>query len=149
MLFRSSGTALLYIKNTDNAVFRYIPQQACYVLISGRWFTARSLDGPWRYVASDSLPGDFARIPEGSDKDEVLAHVAGTQPAREALMDAQVPQTAAVSRKEATTEVTYDGEPRFVEISGTGLYYANNSSTAVIKDGNQFYVCDKIGRAHV
>lgn len=135
------GTQLLYVKNTDNDIFRSIQDQKYYILLSGRWFNSGSLDGPWNYISSDKLPADFAKIPEGSDKDNVLASVAGTDAAREAVMDAQVPQTAAVSRSEAKCEVSYDGTPEFKQIDGTSLAYAVNTSASVIKDGNTFYVC--------
>ncbi len=135
------GTQLLYVKNSDNDIFRSIADQKYYILLSGRWFNSGSLDGPWNYMASDNLPADFAKIPEGSEKDNVLASVAGTNAAREALMDAQVPQTAAVSRSEAKCDVSYDGTPQFQKIDGTSLSYAVNTSASVIKDGNIFYVC--------
>ncbi|MFM9026733.1 MAG: hypothetical protein ACKOQ6_01895 [Bacteroidota bacterium] len=135
------GTQLLYVKNTDNDLFRSITDQKYYILLSGRWFNSGSLDGPWNYIASDKLPSDFAKIPEGSEKDNVLASVAGTDAAREALMDAQVPQTAAVKRSEAKCDVSYDGTPQFQKIDGTSLSYGVNTSASVIKDGYTYYVC--------
>jgi len=83
------------------------------VLISGRWYVSKAMAGPWAFTAADKLPPDFAKIPEGSEKDIVLASVAGTDAAKEALMDAQIPQTAAVDRKTATCMVKYDGAPKF------------------------------------
>jgi hypothetical protein len=136
-----NGTQLLYVKNTESDIFKSIQDQKYYILLSGRWFNSGSLDGPWSYIASDKLPSDFAKIPEGSDKDNVLASVAGTDAAREAVMDAQVPQTAAVNRSEAKCDVSYDGTPEFNQIEGTNLAYAVNTSSSVIKDGSTFYVC--------
>jgi len=134
-------TQLLYATNTDNYIFQYIPEQSYYLLVSGRWYASASMQSGWKYVASDKLPKDFSLIPEGSDKDVVLASVAGTKVAKEAVMDAQVPQTAAVNRKDATCTVTYDGTPNFAAIQGTKLYYATNTSSSVIKEGETFYVC--------
>jgi hypothetical protein len=59
------GTSLSYATNTENKVFVHQPDGQIYVLISGRWFRAASLAGPWTY-ASDSLPGDFAMIPRSN-----------------------------------------------------------------------------------
>ena len=137
-----TGTELLYVSNSDYNIFQYIPEQNYYILVSGRWYSSKALTSGWSFVASDKLPADFKKIPEGSDKDEVLASVAGTQAAREAVMDAQVPQTAAVNRKEASCKVTYDGTPNFIAVQGTSLYYATNTSSSVIKDGTTFYVCE-------
>ena len=39
--FPVSGTDLLYISNTDNAIFYYLDDGSYYVLISGRWFKSR------------------------------------------------------------------------------------------------------------
>lgn len=136
------GTQLLYVKNTESHVFMNIETQEYFILISGRWYTSKSLKGPWAFVASDKLPADFAKIPEGSEKDIVLASVAGTPAAKEALMDVQVPQTAAVDRKTATVTVKYDGEPKFEIIDGTTLSYAVNTSSSVILSEKTYYVCD-------
>jgi len=136
------GTQLLYMTNSENNIFMFIDKQLYYVLISGRWYTSSAMAGPWVYVSSDKLPADFAKIPEGSDKDQVLASVAGTEAAKEAVLDAQIPQTAAVDRKTATCKVAYDGDPKFVQIKGTLLYRGANTKSTVIMDGKTYYVCD-------
>ena len=136
------GTQLLYVKNTDSHVFMNIATQEYFILISGRWYSSKSLKGSWVFVASDKLPEDFAKIPEGTEKDVVLASVAGTPAANEALMDAQVPQTAAVDRKTATVTVKYDGEPKFESIEGTTMSYAVNTSSSVILSEKTYFVCD-------
>jgi len=136
------GTQLLYVKNTESHVFMNIETQEYFILLSGRWYQSKSLKGPWLFVASDNLPTDFSKIPEGSEKDIVLASVAGTPAAKEAMMDAQVPQTAAVDRKTATVTVKYDGEPKFEPIEGTTMSYAVNTSSSVILTEKTYYVCE-------
>ena len=65
-----SGAELLYVSNTDRDIFMDIDSQRHYILLSGRWYTSKSLDGKkWKYVASDKLPGGFAKIPGGSAKE--------------------------------------------------------------------------------
>lgn len=137
------GTELLYASNTTSQIFKEINTQRTYTVLSGRWYHAPSLEGPWEYIASDKLPPDFAKIPEGSEKDAVLANVAGTDAAEEAKIDAQIPQTAKVDRKEASIKVEYDGEPQFKPIEGTKLELAENASVTVIKDADgKFYAVE-------
>lgn len=136
------GTQLLYVTNTDNDIFMDIASQQFYALLSGRWFAAPKL-GPdgWKYIDAERLPTDFAKIPEGSPKDGVLASVPGTAAARESVLDASIPQTAKVQRT-ATTTITYDGEPKWRLIEGTQVYEAENASTSVLYIRKRFYACD-------
>jgi hypothetical protein len=139
------GTNLLYMSNSDNDIFMDENSQQYFVLISGRWFQTKNLTSDnWTYIAADQLPADFAKIPPGSPKDNVLASVAGTDAAKDAVMDAEIPQTAKVDRNTATTNVTYDGRPKFTDIEGTNLQYAVNTSSTVIRNGGdgRFYVVD-------
>lgn len=135
------GTSLSYVSNSQNDIFQ---DQAghYFVLISGRWYTSNALNGGWHYVAANALPPDFARIPEGSPKDNVLASVAGTDAAREAIMDAQIPQTAKVDRNTASTSVNYDGDPQFAPLQGTDMQYATNTGTPVIQENGVYYSVD-------
>jgi uncharacterized membrane protein YgcG len=139
------GTNLLYVSNSDNDIFMDESSQKYFVLISGRWYKTKNLNADdWEYIPADQLPHDFANIPPGSAKDNVLASVAGTDAARDAVMDAQIPQTAKVDRNTASTSVTYDGRPKFTDIEGTNLQYAVNTSSTVIRNGGDglFYVVD-------
>ena len=66
--------------------------------LSGRWFQAISLDGPWRFVPQSELSEEFARIPDDSPKENVKASVAGTAQASEALIANSIPETAEIKR---------------------------------------------------
>lgn len=136
------GTEILYMTNTDSDVFMDLKGQQYFTLISGRWYTAPSMEGKWKYVASDGLPADFAKIPPDSQNGQVLASIAGTEQAQNAVLDMYVPQTAEVDRKEATTKVEYDGDPKFERIEDTDMTYAVNTSSSVIKAGSIYYCCD-------
>lgn len=138
-----SGTGLQYAENSENDLFLDTDTQQYYVLLSGRWYRSDKLNGTWNYVASNALPADFAKIPEGSPKDNVLASVPGTNAAREAVMDAQIPQTAKVDRNSASTSVAYDGQPKFEQIDGTHMDYAVNSQSSVIRYNGRYYAVDK------
>ena len=64
-----TGTDILEVTNTDDDLFVYTPQQEYYARLSGRWFRAGSLQGPWEFVASGDLPRDFTvtrRYPRSS-----------------------------------------------------------------------------------
>lgn len=137
------NSSLMYATNTDKDLFLDIPTQEYYFLAAGRWYATKDLrKGPWRFVASDALPAGFAQVPEGSAKDGILAHVSGTDAAREAARDANIPQTARVDRRTATVAVTYDGPPQFQRIAGTDVYSAVNASTVVLRIRGLYYVVD-------
>ena len=137
------STSLLYVSNTSNEIFKDINSQKTYVLLAGRWYAAPNINGPWTYTAADKLPADFAKIPEGSEKDAVLANVAGTDAADEAKIDAEIPQTAKVDKKTATVKVEYDGAPKFKAIEGTSLQLAENSNlTVMIDPAGKYFALD-------
>ena len=135
------GNELLYMSNTESDVLLEIETQRYFVVLSGRWYASKSLSGPWTHVPSDQLPASFAKIPPDSEMSHVLTFVAGTKDAKEAVLDSQIPQTAAVKRSEAKLTVTYDGKPKFEKIEGTDIKYAVNTSYSVIKVKKKYYAC--------
>ena len=137
---RIPGTALRYVVNTDADLFQDTGTGTFYYLVSGRWFSAPALTGPWAF-ATASLPPDFARIPADGPRGSVLASVPGTPQAQEALLHAQIPQQGTLSRATATLEVPYGGEPKFEPIPGTDMFYAVNTSFDVIRVGGTYYAC--------
>ena len=136
------NTNLLFVENSESNLFMNVASQQYYVLLSGRWFTSKNVEGPWTFQAPEQLPEDFKNIPEDSKKADVLANVPGTKQARNAVYDAQIPQTAAVNRDTKASEVVYNGTPEFKAISGLQLQYAVNTESAVFKDKNTYYLCD-------
>ncbi|HRH71199.1 MAG TPA: hypothetical protein PLB89_16975 [Flavobacteriales bacterium] len=137
------GTQLLFVTNSDEDIFMDIASQQYFIVVSGRWYLAPNLEkGPWTYVPGDRLPDDFAKIPEDSEKGGVLASVPGTQAAKEAVLDAQIPQTAKVDRNSTTKTITYDGDPKWKLIEGTAIYEAENASTTVLYIRERYYACE-------
>jgi ribosomal protein S11/uncharacterized membrane protein YgcG len=140
------GTQLLYVTNSRNDIFLEPQAQTgaatYFVLISGRWFTAKALTGPWSFVAAKSLPADFAKIPAEHPMADVLVSVPGTQQAREAAIANEIPQTATVQRDVQPTPVAFDGgEPQWKPIDGTPLSYAPNTAAPVIRvDPKSYYM---------
>ncbi|WP_432719525.1 hypothetical protein R0381_000347 [Jeongeupia wiesaeckerbachi] len=135
-------TQLLYMSNSSNDVFVQVGSQQLYVLISGRWFTASKIDGPWQYVPGDKLPADFARIPANHPMAGVLVSVPGTAQASEARIANSVPQTAQVKRSVKPDPVSYDGgAPQWKPVDGTSLQYAYNTATPIIRvDAQSYYL---------
>lgn len=104
---------------------------------------AQAAVGAWSYVSPDQLPESFRKIPSNFDKEGVLASIPGTDEAKDAAMDAQIPQTAVIDKKTAKFAPTYDGEPDFKTVSGTPMEYAVNTPNQIIKDGGKFYAVDQ------
>jgi len=136
--------ALTYIANTESHVVREVATGNVFVLISGRWYASPGeLSGPWSVVRPDSLPAEFRYIPADSPLGPVRVSIAGTIEAQEAMLDAEVPQTAAIERDKASVEVKYDGEPQFQKIEGTAVEYAVNTQSQVLRIGGKYYACDQ------
>lgn len=133
------GTELIYVINTENDIFVHTPSQEHYILLSGRWFKAQSMLGPWQYVAGETLPADFTKIPVAHKKAAVLVSVPGTPQAKEALIANAIPQTATITRSAASLTVSFDGTPQFRSIENTTLTYAANASIPVIRINSQSY----------
>jgi len=138
---RTVGAAgLEYIDDTESDVFRF--EKKYYYLVSGRWFSASVLQGPWAYVAD--LPDEFATIPENHEKAHVLAAVPNTAEARLAVLEASLPRKATIDRDAGKDIlVFYQGDPEFQVISGTDVARAVNSPNDVLLVGDTFYLCEE------
>jgi hypothetical protein len=135
------GTSLLWVNNTESDVFRLGKTGAVFYLVAGRWFSAPDFTGPWTF-ATPSLPPEFKKIPLEHDRSRVLASVPGTDQAAEAVLLAQIPQTARVNKKEAKApEVAFQGDPQFAPIEKTTVQRAVNTDKDVFKIGELFYMC--------
>ena len=135
------GTELLWVSNTESDVFRMGKAGSVYYLVAGRWFSAPDFTGPWTF-ATPSLPADFAKIPLEHARSRVLASVPGTDQAAEAVLLAQVPQTARVKKKELKApDVPYQGDPQFTPIEKTTVQRAVNTDKDVFKVGDLYYMC--------
>ncbi|MFN8176822.1 MAG: carbohydrate-binding family V/XII [bacterium] len=138
-----AGGELLFVTNTESDVFREIKTQSIFVLLAGRWYRAASPDGPWTFVRSDQLPDSFRRVSSESPKAEILASIAGTEQADDAVADAEIPQTSAIRRDSTDVQVAYDDDPQFEAVEGTDLQYAVNTDSQVILADGRYYLCDQ------
>jgi hypothetical protein len=135
------GTELLWVSNTESDVFRLGKTGPVYYLVAGRWFSAPDFTGPWTF-ATPSLPADFKKIPLEHDRSRVLASVPGTDQAAEAVLIAQIPQTARVNKKEIKApEVAFQGDAQFQPVEQTKVERAVNTDKDVFKVGDAYYMC--------
>ncbi len=133
-----SGTNLQFANNSDHDLF--LLNGRYYLLLAGSWFTTQDLSRRWNAV--EQLPDAFAKIPPDSDKAYVLSMVPGTEESRIAIIEAAMPRTQSVARDGGDgLQVSYDGEPHFVNISGTPLYRADNTNKQVLRHNNFYYLC--------
>ena len=137
------GTELLYVENTETDIVMDLASQQYYILLSGRWYKSKSpKEGKWTFVSPDEVPAEFANIPAESDMGQLRASVAGTEEAKEAVLENQIPQTAEVDRKTATVEVKYDGDPQFEKCDDNVAYALNTDKSVLLIDGT-YYCCDQ------
>jgi hypothetical protein len=138
------GADLLYVGNSETPIFKLVGSKDIYVLLSGRWYKSTTMvDGKWTNVQSDQLPEVFAKIPEDSDRGEILSHIAGTEQAREAVINATIPQVTAIKRDGVEFDPQYKGEPEFAAIKGTEVEYAINTSSTVLRIDGKYYAVDE------
>lgn len=136
------STSLLWVRNTNAQVLLDTGSNDYFALISGRWFRAPNLNGPWRHAPPNTLPRELALIQNDHPLAPVRAAVPGTPQAQEAAIANGVPQTAAVKRSDARFEPTFDGAPQFRPVEGTRLQYVVNSPSAILRveDGTLYAV---------
>jgi hypothetical protein len=137
----AAGSELLWVNNTESDVFRMGRTGRVYYLVAGRWFSAPDFTGPWTF-ATPALPPDFQRIGLEHPRARVRASVPGTAEAAEAVVLAQIPQTAKVNRKAVQAPlVVYTGSPQFEAIDRTTVSRAVNTDKDVIRVGGLYYLC--------
>jgi hypothetical protein len=134
-------TGLLWVNNTESDVFRQGRTGTVFYLVTGRWFAAPGFEGPWTF-ATPTLPASFKSIPLEHPRSRVLASVPGTPQAVEAVLLAQVPQTARVNKNQLQApEVAYRGAAEFAAITPTTVQRAVNTDKDVFRIGDAYYLC--------
>jgi len=132
---------LLWVSNSESDVFRMGVKGPVYFLVAGRWFSAPDFTGPWTF-ATPNLPAEFKQIPLEHQRSRVLASVPGTPQAAEAILLAQIPQTARVSKTVQAPEVAFQGgAAQFQPIEQTTMQRAVNTDKDIIKVGDLYYMC--------
>lgn len=131
-------TGIRYVTNTESDLFKY--DDRWYFLVSGRWFVASELSGPWQ--AAKDLPKAFAEIHSGHSKSHVLYSVPGTRQAKLAMIEAALPHRVSIAMDSAAQPgVIWIGEPRFEPIETTRLQRGVNTPFQIIMHNNFYYLC--------
>jgi len=139
-------SGLLAPSNTSANVFQLQSNGSIYALVSGRWFTAASLGGPWSFVPSGQLPPAFLEIPSDSPRENVLASIPGTPQAQEAAIANAIPQMAQVPRSKTMPAPEILGaSPTIVPIPGTSVSVVSNSLTPIFALGESDFYAVKDG----
>ena len=133
------GTSLQWASNSESDVFYDRTGKHWYALLSGRWFRAPALSGPWTFTTPD-LPKDFRNIPQDAPYQAVRSSIPGTPESAEARLKASIPTTARVQTGALTPDVAYGGEAQFSPIEGTTVAYATNTSSTVIRVGDRYFL---------
>ena len=137
-----TGTSLLWVSNTESDVFRLGKTGPSTTWSPAAGSRRPASTGPWTF-ATPNLPADFKKIPLEHPRSRVLASVPGTQQAAEAVLLAQVPQTARVNKKELKApEVAYQGEPQVrADREDQRVAARVNTDKDIIKVGDLYYMC--------
>lgn len=134
------GTGLSFVGNTSSDIIFNADDSFYYFLTSGRWFKAKSLSDNWSRVSS--LPTEFQSIPAGHPRGHVRVSIPGTDEAKLAVIQAQIPQTAEVARSiEAPVVIYGNDEPVFEKVEGIDVYMASNSTFNVFRVDGKYYLC--------
>ena len=134
-----AGTDLLYVTNSESDILLEVATQRHLIVLSGRWYGSVGLNGPWTHIPPDELPATLADIPDDSEMAHLLISVPGTEAAHEAVLEQQIPQTAAIRRDQTRLTVEYDGDPWFEPIPNTAMEYAINTEVEVIKARGRYW----------
>jgi hypothetical protein len=141
---RITGTSLSFIANSSSDIIFQPSTKTYFLLLSGRWFQAKKLAGPWSAV--ENLPAAFNDIPDDHPRAHVRAAIPGTDEAKMSLVEAHIPTTAGVSRSIRAPVVKYSGDPVFEVIKGTKdatVERAANTPFDVLRVDNHYYLCHK------
>ena len=116
-----TGTGLQRVVNTSNILFLQPATNSYFVLLSGRWFSAHALAGPWAF-ATDKLPPDFSMIdPAGPDACRAGRGSRHDRRTGGSTQGADPEHRRASSAARRSSRVAYSGAPQFVAVTGTTM----------------------------
>jgi hypothetical protein len=129
------------VTNANTVILKTTTPAAWWTLISGRWFTASDLKGPWTYAAPMQLPPSFRSLPKSGRLASARAAVPGTVEAYESTVAAREIQTVTV-KADTPCQLSWNGQPAFADVDGVaGLQYGTNASQPTFGFGGAFWCC--------
>jgi hypothetical protein len=131
-------TDLKFVVNTVWPLFFDKSNTQYYLLVNNIWLSAGNLNGPW--VLTTTLPKDFKKLPNSGKFATALQAVPPPQ-----VSNPIIPQ---VFYSTVPAEVIlFDGPPKYTNIPGTQLAYANNTDSPVFfQSGTMTYYYLTAGR---
>jgi hypothetical protein len=136
------GIRLMAVANTESDLFFHPQTNLYYLLVSGRWFTASEIEGPW--TAAGPLPEEFAKIPRDHVRGHVVWCVPGTPEAAEACALASLEERVTVN-KYAPAQVLFEPEgkgPVAEPLDGDVKSVANTEDDCFAV-GKAWYACQR------
>ena len=123
---------LKYAVNTNWDIFRHEPTGMYYLRYDNTWLRATDVKAQWSYAGK--LPDSFNKLPDDDNWKDVKANLPG-------LRAKSLP---AVFVTTDPTELIYiEGEPNYVPVPNTGLYWISNTESDLFrlgKDGPVFFL---------
>ena len=133
-----SGTDLKYVVNTTWPLLSDKTKSMFYLLVNNIWMSSGDLHGPWGRIAT--LPKEFNKLPASGRFGDVKKMV--PPPSLSSPIIPQVFYSAVPSEV-----ILFDGQPKYTEIPGTQLVYANNTDSPVfVYSATQTYYYLAAGR---
>ena len=119
---------LKYAVNTNWDLFQHAPTSTFYLRNDASWLKASDVKGPWTAAGAGKLPESFKKLPAEENWKDVKAALPGkTIPA------GQVPRVF-VSYQPAEL-ILLTGEPKYVQVAGTALFWVSNTDSDVFRMG--------------
>ena len=111
---------------------------AYYYLVSGRWFAAPGLDGPWTFATAEPARGLRAHSRRRAARLRARVRARHAAGAGGAASRRRFRSRERCGRDAAKLDVVYAGAPKFAPIAGTPMSYAVNTSFNVIQTGEGY-----------
>jgi hypothetical protein len=116
---------LKFAVNTNWDFFEYSPTKTYYLRDDASWLKATALGGPW--TPAGKLPDSFKKLPADDDNwKEVVLNLPGKALTR--------PPKVNVTTTPAEL-LLIDGDPRYVPVPGTSLWWVSNTESDVFRLG--------------
>jgi hypothetical protein len=119
---------LKYAVNTNWDLFQHPPTSMFYLRNEDTWLKASDVKGPWTAAGAGKLPDSFKKLPAEENWKDVKAALPG-----KTIPGGQVPRVF-VSYQPAEL-ILLTGEPKYVQVPGTALFWVSNTDSDVFRMG--------------
>jgi hypothetical protein len=137
--------ALQSVLNTESDLFLHLPSNLYWLLVSGRWFSAQDVEGPWSL--NDRPPDEFLKVPRDNVRGHIVWCVPGSPEAAEACVFASIEERATLN-KYAQAQVKFEPDetaPVTAPLEGDlkDVKFVKNTEDDVFVVGKAFYTCQR------